>query len=110
LSWRRRKASKDIAVSAEVLVSLADGFSASARKSATEAVDDRAVLMARLSLLPRKQRAAIVLRYFQDYSDAEIAKEIGCAEVSARSNISRGLAKLRTMHHVELRELRTEIA
>jgi RNA polymerase sigma factor (sigma-70 family) len=45
--------------------------------------------------LPPKQRAAVVLRYYADYSDAQIAETLGCSEPTVRSQISRALAHLR---------------
>ena len=48
-----------------------------------------------LSRLPRRQRAAIVLRYYEDLPDAEIAEALGCAVGTVRSSISRALATLR---------------
>lgn len=45
--------------------------------------------------LPARQRAAIVLRYYDDYSDAEIAAVLECSVSTVRSQIHRGLATLR---------------
>jgi RNA polymerase sigma-70 factor (sigma-E family) len=45
--------------------------------------------------LPPRQRAAVVLRYYADCSDAQIAETLGCAEATVRSQISRALATLR---------------
>lgn len=45
--------------------------------------------------LPSRQRAAVVLRYYADYSDAQIAETLGCSEPTVRSQISRALASLR---------------
>lgn len=49
-----------------------------------------------LERLPRRQRAALVLRYYEDLPDAEIAEVLGCAVGTVRSSISRALATLRT--------------
>lgn len=46
--------------------------------------------------LPARQRAAIVLRYYDDYSDTEIAAVLECSTSTVRSQIHRGLATLRT--------------
>lgn len=56
---------------------------------------DRAALVAELARLPRKQRAALALRYFEGLSDDAIADLLGCRPVTVRSHISRGLATLR---------------
>ena len=45
--------------------------------------------------LPHRQRAALVLRYYADLSEAEIAEVLGGAVGTVRSLISRGLATLR---------------
>jgi RNA polymerase sigma-70 factor (sigma-E family) len=45
--------------------------------------------------LPERQRAALVLRYFHDLSDGEIAAHLGCRAGTVRSLISRGLASMR---------------
>jgi len=49
--------------------------------------------------LPRVQRAAIVLRYYEDQSFATIAEVLGCTESTARSHVRRALAMLRA--HLE---------
>ena len=49
-----------------------------------------------LARLPRRQRAALVLRYYEDLPDADIAEVLGCAVGTVRSSISRALAALRT--------------
>jgi len=48
-----------------------------------------------LAKLPRRQRAALVLRYYEDLPDADIAEVLGCAIGTVRSSISRALATLR---------------
>lgn len=47
------------------------------------------------SALPRRQRAAVVLRFYEDRTDREIAEILGCAESTVRSQIHRALAALR---------------
>ncbi|WP_405061451.1 SigE family RNA polymerase sigma factor [Kribbella sp. NBC_01505] len=58
-------------------------------------VDDRDLLLRALSTLPRRTRATLVLRYFEDLPEAEIAQIMGCSVGTVKSNVSRGLAKLR---------------
>jgi RNA polymerase sigma-70 factor (sigma-E family) len=48
--------------------------------------------------LPDKQRAAVVLRYFHDLSDADVADTLGCRPVSVRSLVSRGIAAMRSAY------------
>ncbi|WP_240938045.1 SigE family RNA polymerase sigma factor [Nocardioides sp. JQ2195] len=45
--------------------------------------------------LPRRQRAAVVLRFYEDLDHREIAGILGCSEVTVRSQIHRALAALR---------------
>jgi RNA polymerase sigma-70 factor (sigma-E family) len=61
--------------------------------SQQELPDDR--LRALLAGLPRQQRAVIVLRYYLDYSEAQIAETLGCSVGTVKSNASRAMAKLR---------------
>jgi RNA polymerase sigma factor (sigma-70 family) len=59
------------------------------------AIDDRDLLLRALATLPRRTRAALVLRYFEDLPEAEIAQIMGCSVGTVKSNVSRGLARLR---------------
>ncbi|WP_327030136.1 SigE family RNA polymerase sigma factor [Micromonospora sp. NBC_01740] len=59
---------------------------------------DRDQIWSWLSGLPRRQRATLVLRYYEDLPDAEIADILGCAVGTVRSSISRALATLRAEH------------
>ncbi|TQJ03579.1 RNA polymerase sigma factor [Amycolatopsis cihanbeyliensis] len=47
-----------------------------------------------LAELPPKQRAAVVLRYFEELSVAEAAEVLGCSEGNVKSQTARGLAAL----------------
>jgi RNA polymerase sigma-70 factor (sigma-E family) len=49
-----------------------------------------------LSDLPKRQRAVVVLRYYADMPDTEIATLLDCSLGTVRSNASRALATLRT--------------
>ncbi len=57
--------------------------------------DQRSDLMTALRGLPPRQRAVIVLRYWADLSDAQVAALLGCSEGTVRSQAWRALAKLR---------------
>jgi RNA polymerase sigma-70 factor (sigma-E family) len=58
-------------------------------------IGQRSALLSALRELPRRQRAIVVLRYWEDLSDAQVAAALGCAEGTVRSQASRALAKLR---------------
>jgi RNA polymerase sigma-70 factor (sigma-E family) len=58
-------------------------------------VADRAVLMAALARLPRRQCACLVLRYFEELDVRETAAALGCSEGTVKSQTSRALASLR---------------
>jgi RNA polymerase sigma-70 factor (sigma-E family) len=64
-------------------------------ESPADLVGERAALLAALSQLPPRQRAVIVLRYWGDLTYAQIAATLGCSSGTVRSQLSRGLAKLR---------------
>ncbi|GAA2908950.1 SigE family RNA polymerase sigma factor [Streptosporangium fragile] len=58
--------------------------------------DDDADLWEQLSKLPRRQRAVLVLRYYEERTDAEIAEILGISQGTVRSQASRALEKLRS--------------
>lgn len=58
-------------------------------------IDLRAVLAQALAALPARQRAVLVLRYFEGLSEAEIAAALGCSAGAVKSAASRGLDRLR---------------
>ncbi|HEY2273791.1 MAG TPA: SigE family RNA polymerase sigma factor [Jatrophihabitantaceae bacterium] len=88
LSWRRRSRR------AAPVAHFADDALPGAPDHADGRID-RIDLNDRLSALPAKQRAAIVLRYYAGLSFAEVAQNLGCRESSARSQVTRALAALR---------------
>jgi RNA polymerase sigma-70 factor (sigma-E family) len=98
LSWRRRSwrlipaADEDLALP-------------SAPDHAAGYAEHRAML-ARIAGLPPRQRAVLVLRYYEDRSDAEIADLLGCTQGAVRGYASRALGALR----VELRPDPPELA
>ena len=47
--------------------------------------------------LPTKQRAIIVLRYYEDLTEAQIAATMGCSAGTVKSQASRAMAKLREL-------------
>jgi RNA polymerase sigma factor (sigma-70 family) len=87
MSWHRRLARASPRAEVEPDVArLSDGADERAERDA---------MIQRLASLPRKQRAAVVLRYYAGLPDAEIATQLGCRVGTVRSQISRALATLR---------------
>lgn len=60
-------------------------------EASAEAVDLRAAL----AVLPIQQRIVLVLRYWQDLTETEIADLLGCRPGTVKSRLSRGTAQLR---------------
>jgi RNA polymerase sigma-70 factor (sigma-E family) len=58
-------------------------------------LDDRDELWRAVMTLPPRTRAVLVLRYFEDLSEAETARQLDCSVGSVKSQASRGLARLR---------------
>ena len=58
-------------------------------------LSDRELVRELLDGLPPKQRAVLVLRYFEDLDDLEIASVVGCRRGTVRSILSRSLSQLR---------------
>jgi RNA polymerase sigma-70 factor (sigma-E family) len=68
---------------------------ASAEHGALDRLDYAAVTAA-LRKLPDRQREALVLRYYGDLSEAQIAAAMGISQGAVKSHASRGMAALRT--------------
>jgi RNA polymerase sigma-70 factor (sigma-E family) len=58
-------------------------------------VDDRLLVVAALAELPPRQRATLVLRYYDDLSVEEVADVLGCSAGTVKSQTARGLDALR---------------
>jgi RNA polymerase sigma-70 factor (sigma-E family) len=72
-----------------------DGYPGPAIPDRTTEIADRDYLLRALAALPPRQRAVLVLRYFDDLGEAEIAQQLGCSLGSVKSHAARGLARLR---------------
>jgi RNA polymerase sigma-70 factor (sigma-E family) len=95
LSWRRSWAVRSIVAMDELPEHVrGDGF------EATHAVRD--VVWRRLARLPKRQRAVLVLRYYERLTDAEIAEVLGCTASTVRGYAHRALASLRADLNAEL--------
>jgi RNA polymerase sigma-70 factor (sigma-E family) len=98
LSWRRRMASTEMAV--------AEPPEPAAGPDLAEAVVARQHLWRLIGTLPRMQRAVLVLRYYEDRDDDDIAGLLGCARATVRVHAARRLSRLRgalpTNHTLEV--------
>lgn len=91
LNWRRRWSTRTFVPSDSGTL---DRIGATVPDPSAGVIERRA-LEARLARLPRRQQAALVLRYYEGLGYAEAAAVLGCAEGTVRSLCSRGLAALR---------------
>lgn len=66
--------------------------------------DERDAMWQALAELPPRQRAVLVLRYYEELSEAEIAEVLGCARGTVKSQAAKGLLHLRRI--VEKEEAR----
>jgi RNA polymerase sigma-70 factor (sigma-E family) len=63
-------------------------------------VADRDLLLRALAALPPRQRAVLVLRYWEDLPDVQIAAALDCSPATVRSQAARGLARLRQLTQI----------
>ena len=64
--------------------------------------DARVSLVRALQGLPARQRATIVLRFFDDLSETDTALALGCSIGTVKTHASRGLAALRATPGLEM--------
>ena len=88
IDWRRGRRRRDEHL---LMASLAD-LTVPDRSSE---IADRDLLVRALKSLPPKQRAVLVMRYWEDLPDAQIAAVLNCSTVTVRTQASRALARLR---------------
>lgn len=81
--WRRRRRETLVAITPDSGFAPRDRF------------DDEPLWQA-LRKLPLKQRAVLVLRYYEDLSEAEIAETLGISTGTVKSHSSRAMASLRS--------------
>lgn len=63
----------------------------------TGEVGDRDLLLRALAGVPPRQRAVLVLRFWADLPDAEIAETLNCSVGTVKSQAARGLSRLRAV-------------
>jgi RNA polymerase sigma-70 factor (sigma-E family) len=93
LSWRRSWAARNVHAVGERLVDLDDARGGV--RDHAQGVVEADELWHRLATLGRKQRAVLVLRYYEQLDDQAIAELLGCSPVTVRSHASRALKTLR---------------
>lgn len=103
LDWRRRRA-----FSERVAAPFAPVFLHQPAQASRLDDDDPRDLWGLLSRLPPRQRCALVLRYYEDLDDNEIAEVMGCSASTVRSNAARGLSSLCAMLAANDRSLPVE--
>jgi RNA polymerase sigma-70 factor (sigma-E family) len=86
-SWRMRRRRPEVL----------GAFEPPAQPDGTDRLDLRQALVQALGGLPPRQRAALVLRYWEQLSEAEAADVLGCSVGTVKSATSRGLARLREL-------------
>jgi RNA polymerase sigma-70 factor (sigma-E family) len=79
-------------------------------EDATGQVVDRALLLAALAELPARQRACVVLRYYEDLDVEAVAQTLGCRPGTVKSQTARGLEALRAAYARHGGDLRTPAA
>ena len=62
---------------------------------------ERSGIVRNLRRLPPRQRAVIVLRYYEDWPEERIAAHLGCSRGTVKSQCSKGLARLRSLMAAE---------
>ncbi|MFI8006984.1 SigE family RNA polymerase sigma factor [Streptomyces sp. NPDC086010] len=77
--------------------------SAHRHRGHAESVEDSAVLMQALSSLSARQRAVMVLRYWEDMSEQQIAAALNCSVGTVKTHARRGLEVLRAHPLLALR-------
>lgn len=85
-SWYRRRRGREWAV--------AEPAHGSVTEDHASRVDDRDAVWRALQVLPPRQRAVIVLRYYEDLTETEIAVVMGTSAGTVKSQAARGLRRL----------------
>jgi RNA polymerase sigma-70 factor (sigma-E family) len=89
IAWRRRRSNCEVPVAVVPEVPL--------DSSPELSLDRRDRLQHALVRVPARQRAAVVLRFYEDLSEAETARAMGCSVGTVKSQTAKGLARLREL-------------
>jgi RNA polymerase sigma-70 factor (sigma-E family) len=84
LSWKRRRSSRDVVTDQLPETAVDPGHH-----------EDRDAMWRVLAVLPRQQRAVLVLRFYEELDDDAIGRTLGCSAATVRSHASKALATLR---------------
>lgn len=90
----QKSVSRRAAVALRALPRLVDIARAS---EPTPLTDERQALLHALRQLRRREREAVVLRYFEDLDDEQIADVLGCSRSTVRSLVHRALPRLKAL-------------
>jgi len=94
-SWWRRRSSREITPGAGTITAVADRTTV---PDVEIAAAERDAMWRQIRRLPERQRAVVVLRYYEDLDDATIAEILDCTPVTVRTHAMRALATLRERH------------
>lgn len=83
--WRRRRPADLVAVQGEISV-----------KGSEEQVDERDLVWRTIVALPPRQRAIIVLRFYEDLAEEQIANLLGISRGTVRSQTAKARASLKS--------------
>jgi RNA polymerase sigma-70 factor (sigma-E family) len=98
ISWQRRRSWYEVPRERMPEAAVAD---------TTADVPRRSMLQTALSGLPAKQRAVVVLRFYEDLSVQQVAAVLGCSTGTVKSQTSDALGKLRDLLGEDLDEATT---
>ncbi len=88
-AWRSGRGRQNIAFDEAAIPPIPD--------AAVDGVIARQALLASVRELPAGQRAVLVLRYFDDLTEAETARVLGCSVGTVKSQHARAIARLRQL-------------
>ena len=96
ISWQRRRSFHELPV---------DPFPDAKRPDETDRLAIQDDLWDQVRALPTRQRAALVLRYYEDFTETETAELMGCSVGTVKSQVAAALAKLRERSGIDLHVL-----